>query len=94
MLRGMDSDPPRDDAQRLEADIDALAVALEKLGVTVREEALPEASLGGLARVGDRLWCFVPRDAPRAARRLILLEALRRLPTEDLFLHPRVRALL
>jgi hypothetical protein len=78
----------------LQADIDALTVALEKLGVLVREEVLPEASPGGLARVGSKRWCFVPRDAGAVARRSILVEALRRMPTEDLFLHPRVRALL
>ena len=78
----------------LRADIDALTLALEKLGVRVREEALPEASVGGLARVGSQRWCFVPRDAGAPLRRAVLVEALRRLPTEELFLHPRVRALL
>lgn len=85
----------RDDPdETLRADIEALTVALEKLGVTIREEALPEGSAGGLARVGAHRWCFVPRDAGPPARRAILVGALRRLPTEDLFLHPRVRALL
>ncbi|MCB9656259.1 MAG: hypothetical protein H6726_01315 [Sandaracinaceae bacterium] len=85
----------RDDAdETLRADIEALTLALEKVGVTVREETLPEASSGGLARVGAQRWCFVPRDAGPTARRAILLGALRRLPTEELFLHPRVRALL
>jgi hypothetical protein len=92
LVTGEDSHPEAGPA--LQADIDALTLALEKLGVVVREEALPEASAGGLARVGSQRWCFVPRDAGGPARRTILVEALRRMPTEDLFLHPRVRALL
>ena len=93
-VRVTGEDLHRDAGPALQADIDALTLALEKLGVMVREEALPEASAGGLARVGRQRWCFVPRDAGGPARRAILLEALRRMPTEDLFLHPRLRALL
>ncbi|MBK6574708.1 MAG: hypothetical protein IPG17_00605 [Sandaracinaceae bacterium] len=83
------------EAQRaLRGDIEALSLALEKLGVLVREEPLPEPSPGGLARVGTQRLCFVPRDASLDVKRNTLLDALRRLPTEELFLHPRLRALL
>ena len=78
----------------LRADIDALTLALDKLGVLVREEPLPEPSRGGLARVGTQRVCFVPRDASLDVKRSVLLDALRRLPTDELFLHPRLRALL
>jgi len=78
----------------LRADIDALTLALDKLGVLVREEPLPEPSRGGLARVGPQRVCFVPRDASLDVKRSVLLDALRRLPTDELFLHPRLRALL
>ena len=83
------------EAQRaLRAATDALTRALEKLGVLVREEPLPDGSRGGLARVGVQRLCFVPRDASLEVKRSALLDALRRLPTDDLFLHPRLRALL
>lgn len=83
------------EAQRaLRADIEALTLALERLGVTVREEPLPEPSRGGLARVGTQRLCFVPRDASSEVKRTTLVDALRRLPTDELFLHPRLRALL
>lgn len=81
-------------ARALRADIEALTLALDRLGVLVREEPLPEPSRGGLARVGTQRLCFVPRDASLEVKRGTLLDALRRLPTDDLFLHPRLRGLL
>jgi len=86
---------PDSEAQRvLRADIEALTLALDKLGVRVREEPLPEPSRGGLARIGTQRVCFVPRDGSLDVKRGTLLDALRRLPTDDLFLHPRLRGLL
>lgn len=88
------SEPDSETARVLRADIEALTIALDRLGVRVREEPLPEPSRGGLARIGTQRLCFVPRDASLEAKRGTLLDALRRLPTDDLFLHPRLRGLL
>ena len=83
-----------DPEAQLREDVAALELALTRLGVTIREEALPEASRGGLVRLGDRSICFVPLHGGPGPRREALLDALRRVDTGDVFLTPRVRGLL
>ncbi len=82
------------DLLQLHRDIEALSLALAQMGVLVREEALPDVSAGGLARVGQQRLCFLPQSASLATKRATLVDALRRLPHEDVFLHPRLRSLI
>lgn len=82
----MPGDPP----------IEALEAALHRLGVKLREESLPEelGSAGGLCVIrGERVVIVAP-DAPPWRRAEVLLDALRQLGTEDIWLPPAIRRLL
>ena len=74
----------------------ALERALTRIGVRVVEEELPdEATIdGGLCAFGDELILYVSPSAPPWKRARVLLEALRRLPHDELWLPPEIRRLL
>ena len=73
----------------------ALERALERLDVEVRREPLDEDLhvSGGLCLIrGQRV--VIISDAASAPERIaVLVDALRRLPTDDLWLPPAIRAL-
>jgi hypothetical protein len=66
------------------------------MGVRLREEELPEEAHldGGLCKLGEELVLYVAPNAPPWRRAKVLLDALRRLPHEDLWLPPEIRELL
>ena len=74
----------------------ALEEALERLDVVVRSEPLPEEARisGGFCVVRGKPTVFVAPDAPETERIAVLVDALRRLPTTEIWLPPAVRALL
>ncbi len=76
--------------------LDALERALTRLGIRLLEEELPdEASIdGGLCRVAGELLVYVSPTAPPWRRAEVLLNALRRLPHQDMWLPPEIRRLL
>ena len=65
------------------------------MGVRFREEELPdEAAIdGGLCKVEDQVILYVSPSAPPWRRAEVLLGALRRLPHDDVWLPPEIRAL-
>ena len=70
--------------------------ALARLEVDVRNEPLPESPIGagGLCTLRGRRTLFLdPRAHPRD-QTAALVRALRALPTDEIFLHPALRALL
>ena len=68
--------------------------ALLRLGVRFLEEELPEEAIvdGGLCKVGDETVLFISPIAPPWRRVKVLLDALRRLPHQDLWLPPEIRS--
>lgn len=80
----------------LGAKVTALENALRRLGVTFREEELPDESAidGGLCKIGPRVVVYLSPTAPPWRRAEVLLGALRALPHEDLWLPPEIRGLL
>ncbi len=80
----------------LRRQIEALERALGRLGIRFLEEELPrEAHIdGGLCTVeGDQVLYLSP-SAPPWRRAEVLLDALRRLPHDDIWLPPEIRQLL
>lgn len=73
-----------------------LREALERLDVVVRSEPMPdEAHLrGGLFHAGGRAQVVVSPRASVAEQLEVLVDALRRLDTDELWLPPAVRRLL
>ena len=76
--------------------LDALERALTRLGVRLLEEELPdEAHIdGGLCTVKDERVLYLRPDAPPWRRAEVLLGALRRLPHDQIWLPPEIRAAL
>lgn len=76
--------------------LDALEGALTRLGIRFLEEELPdEAHLdGALCKVSGELILYVSPSAPPWRRAEVLLDALRRLPHDELWLPPEIRRLL
>ena len=87
-------DPDAQTDAKLAAEVDALIAAVMRFGVSIREEAVPGGSPGDICRIGKSRVLFLAPDAPPWARRQALVRALRRLPTDDVFLPPIVRAAL
>lgn len=77
----------------LRREIELLEDALRRLGVPLREEALPEEAVldGALCKWRGSLAVFIARDAPPEQRATVLRRALAQLPTEDLWLPPAIR---
>jgi hypothetical protein len=75
----------------------AMEHALERLGVEIRHEPLAigdeQDARGGLCVIRGRWMLFVPAGAALPERVALLVDALRRLPTDDLWLPPAIRAL-
>jgi len=76
-----------------ELPMEALEGALHRLGVEVREEPLSEelGTTGGLCVIRGRRVVLVAAGAPPWRRAEVLLDALRRLDTEDVWLPPAIR---
>jgi hypothetical protein len=76
--------------------LDALERALTRLGIRFLEEELPEEAHvdGGLCRVQGEMLLYVSPSAPPWRRAEVLLDALRRLPHEEIWLPPEIRQLL
>jgi hypothetical protein len=76
--------------------LDALERALTRLGVRLLEEELPEEAHidGGLCKVAGELVIYVSPAAPPWRRAEVLLDALRRLPHEGVWVPPEIRRLL
>ena len=76
--------------------LDALELAITRMGVRVLEEELPEEAVidGGLCKRGDELLLYVSPKAPPWKRAEVLLSAMRRLPHGDVWLPPEIRELL
>jgi len=76
--------------------LDALERALTRLGIRFLEEELPEEAHvdGGLCRVQGEMLLYVSPSAPPWRRAEVLLDALRRLPHQEIWLPPEIRQLL
>jgi hypothetical protein len=76
--------------------LDALERVLTRFGIRLLEEELPdEAHIdGGLCKVGGELIIYVSPAAPPWRRAEVLLDALRRLPHQDVWIPPELRRLL
>jgi len=74
----------------------AMEQALLRLGVEIRREPLVEGArlTGGLCTLSGRPVLILPDDASLPERLAVLADALRRLPTDDLWLAPAVRRIL
>jgi hypothetical protein len=70
-----------------------LEEALDRLGVTIRVEAMPEESRisGGLCAVKGKYSVIISPRANTAEQVEVLLDALRQLDTESIWLPPFVR---
>ncbi len=71
--------------QELETAADALKIKV------VYERLTPEASPGGLCKVGGEYRVLIDRHIPLLERLSVLLSAVARFPTEEIFLSPEVR---
>jgi len=71
--------------QELEQAADALKIKV------VYERLTPEASPGGLCKVGGEYRVLIDRHIPLLERLSVLLSAVARFPTEEIFLSPEVR---
>jgi hypothetical protein len=73
-----------------------LEEALDKLGVTIRQERMPEEAriAGGLCMVYGQLTVIISPFASATERVEVLANALRGLNTESIWLPPAVRDLL
>jgi hypothetical protein len=80
----------------LATQLGALEGALTRLGIRLLEEELPdEAHIdGGLCKIADELVLYVSPSAPPWRRAEVLLDAVRRLPHEQIWLPPEIRDLL
>ena len=67
-----------------------------RMGVRLLEEELPDEARvdGGLCKVGGEAILYVSPNAPPWRRARVLLDALRRLPHEEIWLPPEIRELL
>ncbi|MGB3052185.1 MAG: hypothetical protein WBB42_14370 [Polyangiales bacterium] len=76
--------------------LDALERALTRLGIRFLEEELPEEAHvdGGLCRVQGEMLLYISPSAPPWRRAEVLLDALRRLPHQDIWLPPEIRQIL
>jgi len=76
--------------------LDALERVLTRFGIRLLEEELPdEAHIdGGLCKVGGKLVIYISPVAPPWRRAEVLLDALRRLPHQDVWVPPELRRLL
>jgi len=73
--------------------LEELEQAAETLEIKVVYERLsPEASPGGLCRVGGEYRVIIDRHTPVPDRIGVLLAAIARFPTDEIFLSPKVRA--
>jgi hypothetical protein len=70
--------------------------ALEKLGIAVRQERMPEEATiaGGLCAVRGRLAVIVSRSASSTERAEVFTNALRQIDTEAIWLPPAIRDLI
>ncbi len=84
------------EAVDLALQLDALERALTRLGIRLLEEELPEEAHvdGGLCRVRGETLLYVSPSAPPWRRAEVLLDALRRLPHQVIWLPPEIRRLL
>ncbi len=57
----------------------------------VYERLTPEASPGGLCKVGGEYRVLIDRHVPLLERLSVLLSAVARFPTEEIFLSPELR---
>lgn len=72
--------------------LEELEQAAEALGIKVITERLsPEASPGGLCRVSGEYRVLVDRQVPLLDRINVLIGAVARFPTDDIFLSPELR---
>ena len=80
----------------LQLQLQALERALTRLGVRFLEEDLPEEARvdGGLCTVDGNPVLYISPGAPPWRRAEVLVDALRRLPHEDLWLPPEIRKML
>jgi len=58
----------------------------------IYERLTPEASPGGLCKVGGEYRILIDRSTPLLERLSVLLSAVARFPTEEIFLSPELRA--
>jgi len=73
--------------------LEELEQAAEALKIKVVYERLtPEASPGGLCKVGGEYRVLIDRHVPLLERLSVLLSAVARFPTEEIFLSPELRS--
>jgi hypothetical protein len=73
--------------------LEELEQAAEALKIKVIYERLtPEASPGGLCKVEGEYRVLIDRHTPLLERLSVLLSAVARFPTEEIFLSPELRA--
>jgi hypothetical protein len=75
--------------ERMLEELEQVAGAL-KIKV-VYERLTPEASPGGLCKVGGEYRVLIDRHVPLLERLSVLLSAVSRFPTEEIFLSPELR---
>jgi hypothetical protein len=75
--------------------LEALELALGRLGIRFLEEELPEEARidGGLCTIDGEQVLYLSPSAPPWRRAGVLLDALRRLPHRDIWLPPEIRQL-
>ena len=80
----------------LATQLGALERALTRLGIRLLEEELPDEAHvdGGLCKIADELVLYVAPSAPPWRRAEVLLDAIRRVPHEQVWLPPEIRDLL
>ena len=88
---------PRVHAQKMDLplQVEALELALGRLGIRFLEEELPEEAHidGGLCTIDGEQVLYLSPSAPPWRRAEVLLDALRRLPHRDIWLPPEIRQL-
>ncbi len=75
--------------ERMLQELEQVAEAL-KIKV-VYERLTPEASPGGLCKVGGEYRVLIDRHVPLLERLSVLLTAVARFPTDEIFLSPELR---
>jgi len=75
--------------ERMLEELEQVAEAL-KIKV-IYERLTPEASPGGLCKVGGEYRVLIDRHVPLLERLSVLLSAVSRFPTEEIFLSPELR---
>jgi hypothetical protein len=65
---------------------------VERLSITIRYEA--GNMRGGLCRINDKLYIIINKNLRPGEKTAILLQALKTLPLDNIYILPQIRALI